>query len=292
MPDNNQAGQTPQAAQERKEEKPKTPSGLENLANEGYGALINSINYGLAFAGGALTTYFLGARAGLSIWGGSVYGDRMANQLRDKPTTSGETRNRGLEATIRAPMVVESVGTLKAIPPAFALDQITGSFLVGAGGFFGLMPLISAVGMATRYTIEKYLPTAKTENKTYKSIKEYFKENYWKRLKQRLPLSALGSTAIGITYANPGLSIHLFPFLAVTRLFYNSLIQEGKVMYRRLLYPSTYLPNFLNPFYMGEGIGNLGSRLYARACRLGNTIRNLLTPKQAPISPQTAAAAT
>ena len=279
------------AQQEKKEEeKNKTPTTSQSVIEEANDALKNSINYGLAAAGGALTTYYFGARAGLSIWGGSVYGDRMTNQLRDRATTSGETRNRGLEATIRAPAVVGGVGALKSIPPAFELDQITGSFLVGAGALFALMPAITALGMATRYTIEKYLPTAKTENKTFKGIKDYFKENYWKRLKQRLPLSAVGSTAIGITYAFPALSLYLFPFLAATRLFYNALIEDGKVIYRRLFYLSTYLPDPVNPVRWAEGLGSLRYKTESLAYRIGSKINDLFKtiPKLTPATTGTA----
>ncbi len=247
----------------QKEEKPK-PTTWENVSKEINDTLKNSLNYGLAFAGGALSTSIFGLRAGLSTWGGRIVRERMANQLRELPTTSGKVLEESVKATTMLPAVFYGVNLTRAIPQLFRLGNIS-PYVVGATALGALTPLLSAFSHFTGYAIE---------NKTFKGISKYFKENYKKDLIKRLPLSILGATAMGVTYAYSTLAPYLFPFLAATSMFYNALIEEGKVMYRRLFYLSTYVPNFLNPFYAAEGLGSLYGWIKKKVYDLGQWINN------------------
>lgn len=284
MPDNNQQ---PTQTDEKKEEQ-KQPSALERMTEEGYYALKNSINYGLAFTGGALSTYIFGLKAGLSTWGGRVVRSRMANQFRDIPTTSEKVLEESVKATTMVPAIFYGVNFVRGIPKVFRLDDIAlnisnyalpiSPFVVGAAAVGALTPLLSAFSHLTGYAIE---------NKTFKGIGKYFKENYKKDLIKRLPLSVLGATAIGVTYAYSALVPYLFPFLAATSMFYNALIENGKVMYRRLFYLSTYLPDPINPVRWAEGTGSLYRKLNSVLYSIGDWINDRL--KTQPTQPATAA---
>lgn len=269
MADNETLEKMVNSPEQKNEEKIPQKSNSQLLIEESFSTFKNLTNYAITAAGGILSTYFFGAKAGLATWGSRVYGTRMSNQLRDKPTSSGQLRDKSIESTLMTPAVVGSVGLLKSAPKAFGLDQLAGSLFIGTAAFFALNPVLSAFRMATSYV---------TENKTLKGIKGYFKENFMKRFKQRIPLNVIGSAAIGITYAYSALAPYLFPFLAASRLFYDAFLEKGKVIYRRLAYPSTYLFNWINPFYIVGGYVSLLKRGYngllSVVNSLGNTVYN------------------
>jgi len=83
--------------------------------------------------------------------------------------------------------------------------------------------------------------------------KDYSAKNFGK---DALISSLLTSAAVGSAYAFPffvPLALPAF-VLASGAYSYWSSTKEGKLEYKRLFYPSTYLPNILNPFYLASGV--------------------------------------
>ena len=119
-------------------------------------------------------------------------------------------------------------------------------------------------------------------------------------MKERPLAKVAVSSLIGASYAVPAIFPFVFPALAlyglysqVQRNLKEKIKEDGKINYKKLLYPSTYIPNFANPLYMAEGLGSLHQRATNKAYDLGSRIANFLgeiTKAPTGIAPQTAAA--
>ncbi len=272
--------------QVKEEEKPKQSSGLESLVTESSQALGGLANFAL---GSSLIagTYLIGGADWLVTSAAFPIGRKIKDSISGIETKMKDYRNESIIGAAIAPPIWGLVNTIKQVPNAFGLDTLTGSFVVGGLTFGLLNPLINALYYPLDHLVKK---------RTFKGMGEYFKENYWKDLKRTFPLSALTSVAVGLNYALPAFSPYLFPFLAASSVLYKILLtkSEGKTEYKRLFYPSTYLPNSLNPFYLAEGAGKFYNRLLSGVYTLGRGINEFFTieTKAAPAASPAAAPAT
>ena len=276
MADNNQEEQKPQTAQEKKEEKPKQPTTLESAVNESWHATKASTNalVGTGAIGAATALFGLD---GLVTAASFPIGGLIESRLAGKPFTSKNFRDEALAGALFTPPLWYGIETIKQVPKAFGLDGVVTNilgasvpispFIVGGLALGALTPALTALYYPLQYAIQ---------NKSFKGIGKDFKENYWKGFKRTLPLTALTSAAIGATYALPYLAPYLFPALAVANIAYRVLLSKEKLNYSKLLNPLTYIPNFLNPFYLVSGAATatykVGKGVFEAASAIGSTL--------------------
>ena len=293
MADNNQAVM-PQAAQEKKEEKPKQPSTLENAVNESWNFIKGTTN---AFVGTGATvaaTALFGLN-GLVTTLSFPYGGRISTKLAGKEFSTARFRDEAIAGALFTPPLWYGVQAVKQMPKAFGLEgtitnilgaSVPVSPLVVGGLTLGVLtPALNALYYPLQYIIR---------NKTFKGIGKDFRENYWKGTLRALPLTVLTSAAVGASYALPAFAPYLFPVIAVGSVLYRILLsKEGKIDYKRFLYPSTYLPNVLNPFYLASGAVSASGKIYrgitSAAYSLGSWLDSLLSSTVAPSTPAPAA---
>ena len=302
MPDNNQATQ-PQAAQEGKEEKQKTPPLLENLVNESYSAIKGARDFLITGSAIGAATYFYNLVPGFLFSTTPALAAKISNSLSGKPNKIEENRDEVLAGTAALPIVYALVQYIRQIPKAFGLDDIvtniSGSYVplasslaVSALSFTALMPAITALRMGFRYVIKE---------KKISGLYNHYKENYLKRVKERLPAKIAISSLIGASYAVPATFPIVFPALAlyglysqVQRNLKEKIKEDGKINYKKLLYPSTYIPNFANPFHLVSGFATYGSKLYDKftsgAYKAASGLRDWWDKSAPPATSQTATA--
>ncbi|MBI2649943.1 hypothetical protein HYX04_01375 [Candidatus Woesearchaeota archaeon] len=268
-------------AQDKKEEKPKAPTTLESAVDESWHAIKSSAN-NIVGAGAIAGATALFGLDGLVTAASFPIGARISSKLAGKEFSSSKFRDEAIAGALFTPPLWYGVEAVKQAPKALGLDGLVANilgtsipispFVVGGLALGVLTPALTALYYPLQYVIQ---------NKTFKGIGKDFKENYWKGLKRALPLTTLTSTAIGATFALPYLAPYLFPALAVGSVLYRMLLsKEGKVEYKRLLYPSTYLPNVLNPFYLMSGAASVGGKLYRGVTKaaydIGSAIRSVV----------------
>ncbi|MDP3765501.1 MAG: hypothetical protein Q8R04_03230 [Nanoarchaeota archaeon] len=282
----NQAEKT-QTPEGKKEEKPKQPTTLESAVNESWSAIKGSTNSVIGAGAIAGATALFGLD-GLVTAASFPIGGRIVKKASGKEFTSGNFRDDAIAGALFTPALWYGIEAVKQVPRVFGLDYIVTMNLLGAsvsisstvaGLVFGVLtPALTALYYPLQYVIQ---------NKTFKGLGKDFKQNYLKGLIRTSPLTALTSVAIGATYATPFLAPYLFPALAVANIFYRFFLSPEKLSYKRLLYPSTYLPNFLNPFYLASGTGSLIERIstslngaYDFLYKFGRGIHDKIAPKK------------
>lgn len=285
MADNNQ--EKPQAVQEEK--KPPQPSALERIAEEGWKAVKGAVNTTIAAAAIGAATYLYNI-GGLVTAASFPIGRKISDGLAGIVTKIKDYRDEALVGLGLTPAIYTGLEILKQIPNVFGLDSIITnilgysipltSSLTAAGLTFGILnPLLNALYYPLDYLIK---------NKKISGIGKYFKDNYVQGLKDTLPLNIATSALVGISYAIGVPTLYLLPLFAIAGVGYRILLKrrERKIEYKRLLYPSTYLPNSLNPFYLPSGFGQLYGRFTSYAEGIAGSIRNFFSeitkPKPTP----------
>ena len=280
--------QAEQKPQEKKEEKPKQPTTLESAVNESWNAIKSSTNslVGTGAIAGATALFGLD---GLVTAASFPIGGRIVKKASGKEFTTGNFRDEAISGALFTPPLWYGIETIKQIPKAFRLDDIVTANILGAS--VSISPVVAGLtfGVLTPALTALYYPLQYViQNKTFKGLGKDFKQNYLRGLIRSAPLTALASATVGAAYATPFLAPYLFPAIAVFNVLYRVLLSPEKLEYKRLLYPSTYLPNFLNPFYLASGTVSVLSKTYNKvtsaAYGLGSAIRSLFkaTPKPAP----------
>ena len=290
----NQA-EKPQAP-EKKEEKPKAPTTLESVLNESSHAVKASTN-ALIGAGAIAGATALFGLDGLVTSASFPIGARIVKKASSKEFTSSNFRDESIAGALFTPPLWYGIEAVKQAPKAFGLEGAVANIL---GASVPISPLVVGglvFGVLTPALTALYYPLQYLmQNKTFKGMGKDFKENYWKGLNRAIPLTAVSSTMVGAAYAMPYLAPLLFPALAVANVLYRVLLSPEKIEYKKLLYPSTYLPNFLNPFYLASGIASAADKAYRGVTTaayeigsaIGSTIKNFFkaaapapTPKPA-----------
>ena len=285
----NQAEQKPA---EKKEEK-KQPTTLESALAESSHAIKASTNALLGTGAIAGATALFGLD-GLVTAASFPVGARIVNKASGKEFTSGNFRDEAIAGALFTPSLWYGIEAVKQVPKAYGLEGTVANIL---GASVPISPLLVGgltFGVLTPALIALYYPLQYVmQNKTFKGMGKDFRKNYWKGLKRSMPLTAISSTMVAATYAMPYLAPLLFPALAVANIAYRVLLSPEKIEYKKLLYPSTYLPNFMNPFYLASGTVSLLSKTYNKvataAYSLGSAIRDLFKAAPSP-APAPAAA--
>ena len=284
------------APQEKKEEKPK-----ETLI-ESVGSEIKQVSSG--FVNSAIGATAIGAATALFGLDGLVtaasfpYGGMIEKRLMTEKDdskrqfTSKNFRDESITGALLTPPVWYGIETVNRIPKALGLENavadilgysIPMSPLVVSGLFLGaLAPAITALYYPLDYLVK---------NKTFKGMGSDFRKNYTKGLIRALPLTAVTSAVIGAASALPYLAPYLFPAIAVSNILYRLVLSRESLNYAKLLNPFTYVPKFLNPFYLVGGAANAAYKaaknlfepIYAIGSTLGEKISNLfkISPKPA-----------
>lgn len=124
--------------------------------------------------------------------------------------------------------------------------------LAVAGFTLAAIPVFTALTYPIRYL---------AANRTFKGLGSDFKEKYLKNTaRAMLYLGPVGATAVSLGATLPYLAPYLAPVYLGLGIIYRAITSKEKLHYGKLFNPSTYLPNFLNPFYLAEGLASLISR--------------------------------
>ena len=273
---------------EQGKEKPK-PTTLEGAVNESWHAAKASTNtiVGSGAIAGATALFGLD---GLVTAASFPIGGLIESRLAKKPFTSKNFRDEAIAGALFTPPLWYGLEAVKQVPKAFGLEgavtNILGAsvpispYIVGGLTLGALTPALTALYYPLQYAIQ---------NKTFKGIGKDFKENYWKGFKRTLPLTALTSAAVGATYALPYLAPYLFPALAVANIAYRVLLSKEKLNYAKLFNPLTYVPNFVNPFYLVSGAASVGGKIYRGVTKaaydIGSAIGSLFKKAPVPAAP-------
>ena len=278
-------------AQDKKEEKPKQSTTLESAIDESWHATKAATNtlIGTGAIAGATALFGLD---GLVTAASFPIGARIVKKASGKEFTTGNFRDEAIAGALFTPPLWYGIEAIKQVPKAFGLDDIVKFNILGtsmsispvvAGLTFGVLtPALTALYYPLQYVIQ---------NKTFKGIGKDFKENYLKGLIRASPLTALTSAAVGAAYATPFLAPYLFPALAVANILYRVLLSPEKINYWKLnpfRHPSTYLPNFLNPFYLASDAASVMGKAYrgvtTAAYDIGSAIGSLFKKAPAPVA--------
>ena len=273
-------------AENKPEEKPleegkkeeKKPTTLDSILKESSHAVKSSFNtsLGLGAIGGATALFGLdGLVTAASFPVGGLIERRLMKD--SKPFTAGDFAKESIAGALFTPALWYGLEAIKKVPKTFGLDGVVTNIL---GTSMPISPLVVgglALGALTPALTALYYPLQYViHNKTFKGLGKDFRENYWKGFKRTLPLTALTSAAIGATYALPYLAPYLFPALAVANVAYRVLLSKENLNYLKLLNPLTYVPNFLNPFYLVSGAATAayktGKGVFEAASAVGSTL--------------------
>ena len=283
------------APQEKKEEKPKAPTTLKSVVNKSWSAIKASTNV-LLGTGAVVGATALFGLDGLVTAASFPIGARIVKKAKKdgkEEFTSGNFRDEAITGALFTPAVWYGFNIVKQIPKAFGLDGMVTNILgysvpvspivVGGLALGALVPTLVALYYPLNYIIQ---------NKTFKGFREYFKKNYWPGLWKNLVLTTFTSSpAAGLSYAVPAFAPYLFPVIAGASILSRILLSPEKIEYKRLLYPSTYLPNFLNPFYLVSGTASVAGKTYrgvaSAAYGIGSAIGSLFKKAPTPAAPAT-----
>lgn len=279
----------PQAPEKKEEKK---PTGLENAVNESWNAIKGAAN-ALAGKGAIAGATALFGLDGLVTAASFPIGAKISHGLAGKEFKSKNFRNEAIAGALFTPPLWYGIEAVKKVPAALGLESAVANIL---GASMPISPFVVGgltAGVLTPALTLLYYPLQYAiKNKTFKGAGKDLKENYLPGLKRAIPITLFSSSAVGLSYAAPVFAPYLFPVLALSSVVYRMLLsKEGKIEYKRLLYPSTYLPNFINPFYLASGAGSLLGRGYSTVYRFGSAIADLFKRAPAPPKPASAPAA-
>ena len=269
---------------EHGEKKPKQTT-LEGAVNESWDATKALTNTIVGSGAISAATKFFGLD-GLVTAAAFPAGGFIESRLAKKPFTGKNFRDEAITGALFTPAVWYGVNALREIPKAAGLDGLvnvlgysvqTAALATGALTFASI-PLFNALYYPLKYAVD---------NKTFKGIGKDFKENYWKGTKRSLYLGIPWAATVAASVAMPVLYPYLFPVLAGFEVLYRLILSKENLNYAKLFNPFTYVPNFLNPFYLAEGAGNLLGRINRTAYSIGSAIGDLfrVTPGSIPAAP-------
>ena len=211
-------------------------------------------------AGAIGASYALLGTTGAAIASAAPLSGRIVTKLAGKEATSANFRNDAIAGAVSAPLFVGILNAVTGLPRYYGIDGLVNilgasipAYSLGVAGFtLAAIPIFTALTYPIGYIVR---------NKTLKGIGKDFSENYWKNTKKTmlylgLPGAALGSLGATLPYLAPYLAPIYFGLGIVSR----AMNSKEKLSYKKLFNPSTYLPNFLNPFYLAEGLASLISR--------------------------------
>lgn len=274
-------------------EKPK-PTTLEGAVNESWHATKASTNTLVGTGAIAASTKFFGLD-GLVTAAAFPVGGFIESRLAKKPFTSKNFRDEAITGALFTPPLWYIVNALREIPKAAGLDglvnvlgySVPAAALAAGALSYASIPFFNAIYYPLKYLVD---------NKTFKGIGKDFKENYWKGTKRSLYLGIPWAATVAASVAMPALYPYLFPVLAGFEVLYRLVLSKENLNYAKLFNPFTYIPNFVNPFYLAQGVGSLLGRAYKGIYNLGSAIGDFFRskPGAAPAvtpAPKTAPAA-
>ena len=288
-----EAKQQPRAAEQKpeeqkdvvKDEKAKPASPLENIVNEAEhaaksglyaaatGATIAGATTGAAALTGSWATGITDAAAPVLAFPlGRMLEDRLAGRA---PAPMKEYFKESLIGLAYAPFLY---GAVKAIEHAPELLGITGatnilgyaipnSALAMGALTFPAIPLLNAAYYPIKYFLD---------NKTFKGFGKYIKEHFWTGTRRSLYLGLLEAPLIALAVSNPAVIPFLVPIFAGLEVGYRLALSTDKLKYAKLLNPSTYIPDSLNPKYLAEGIGSALGKVYKQVTSTAYQIGSLI----------------
>ncbi|GEM_PF-2659714 len=204
--------------------------------------------------------------------GGMIEKKIMAESDESKKKFSSKNfRDEAIAGAAFTVLLWYGVNYMRGLPGAFGIGGIQNALAVGG------MALASPLVFNLFYYPIKYL----ADNKTFKGLGKDFKEHYWKGTKRAIyTLGLPWSATVATSVAFPALYPILFPILAAFEVAYRVVLSKEKLNYGKLLNPMTYVPNFLNPFYVTSGAASVAAKTYGSittaASDLGTAVRNAL----------------
>src|SRR3989338_1447713 len=266
---------------EGKKEEKKGPISLESAVNEHSQFAKGTANTAIGSGAIALATKYFGLDGlvtALSFPAGGMIEKRLLARKDGESDGDYEKRKKFTGSNFRDESIAGAAFTVplwygvnyeRLIPGALGLEGMANVLGVGALTF-ATLPLFNAV-----YYPIKYL----ADNKTFKGMSKDFKENFWKGTKRSLYLGVPYSAAVAASIAVPGLYPFLFPLLAAFEVGFRVVLSKEKLDYSKLLNPFTYVPNFMNPFYVAGGIGLSAGKVYKGVAKgiydLGSSVRSI-----------------
>lgn len=205
-------------------------------------------------------SYALLGNTGLAIASISPLSGRIVTKLVGKEYTSASFRNDTLAGAVTAPIFVGTFNAVTQLPRYYGIESLVNILgasipaysLAVAGLTLAAIPIFTALTYPIRYL---------AANRTLSGIGKDFKENYWKNTKKTmLYLGLPGAAAVSAGATLPFLAPYLIPIYFGLGITHRALMSKEKLNYKKLFSLSTYLPNFLNPFYLAEGLASLISR--------------------------------
>ena len=250
---------------------------LEQKTESEFGQLFKGIANTAIGAGAIGASYALLGNTGLAIAAAAPLSGRIVTKLAGKEFTSTNFRNETLAGAVSAPLFVGILNAVTELPRYLGIDGLVNilgasipAYSLGVAGFtLATIPIFTALTYPIRYL---------ANNKTLKGIGKDFRENYFKNTRKAMFYLGLPGAAIVSAGATlPYLAPYLAPIYLGLGIAYRAITSKEKLNYKKLFNPSTYLPNFLNPFYMAEGLASLISR----AVRPSPKPANALAPQPA-----------
>ena len=233
---------------------------LEQKTESEFGQLFRGIANTAIGAGAIGASYALLGTTGAAIASATPLSGRIVTKLAGNDYTSRNFRNDTLAGAATAPLVVGTFNAVTELPRYLGIDGLVNilgasipAYSLGVAGFtLAAIPIFTALTYPIRYL---------ASNKTLKGIGKDFRENYFKNTKKTmLYLGLPGAALVSLGATLPFLAPYLIPVYFGLGVTYRALMSKEKLNYKKLFNPSTYLPNFLNPFYLAEGLANLISR--------------------------------
>ncbi len=223
-------------------------------------------------------SYALLGNTGLAIAAAAPLSGRIVTKLAGNDYTSRNFRNDTLAGAVTAPLVVGTFNAVTELPRYFGIDGLVNilgasipAYSLGVAGFtLAALPIYAALTYPIGYM---------ARNKTLKGIGKDFRENYFKNTRKVMFYLGLpGAALVSVGATLPYLAPYLAPLYLGLGIIYRAMNSKEKLDYIKLFNPSTYLPNFLNPFYIAEGLASLISR----------AVRPSPKPAAPAMAPQTA----
>ena len=261
---------------EKNEDKPKEISLGESAGSEIDQASRGLVNSAIGLGAIGVATKFFGLDGLVTALSFPV-GGMIESKLANKPFTSKNFRDEAI------------AGTLFTVPLWYgvnALRSLTTSPLTVGALTFASVPLFNAIYYPLKYLVD---------NKTFKGMTTDFKKYYWKGTKRGLILGVPWAGAVAASVAYPVLYPFLFPILAGFEVAYRVILSKENLNYAKLLNPFTYIPNFVNPFYIASGLGTAAGKVYRGTTTavydLGAAVRDSFKKIPAPTTTPAPAAA-
>ncbi|MBI2655859.1 hypothetical protein HYX06_05565 [Candidatus Woesearchaeota archaeon] len=251
---------------------------LEQKTESEFGQLFKGIANTFIGAGAIGASYALLGTTGLAIASAAPLSGRIVTKLAGNDYTGRNFRNDTLAGAVTAPLFVGILNAVTRLPRYYGIDGLVNilgasipAYSLGVAGFtLAAIPFFTALTYPIGYMVR---------NKTLKGIGKDFSENYWKSTKKTmLYLGLPGAALVSLGATLPYLAPYLAPIYFGLGIVSRAMNSKEKLDYKKLFNPSTYLPNFLNPFYIVEGLASLISR----------AVRSSPKPAAPELSPQPA----